>query len=287
MLESLLNPKKAERKPWEMFFVGSLYTVVSILIANWLFSGNSVFKEHVSIITVFLVVNFSIPFMFYTIRLEERKTTELRAERGILREHAHALAAFMWLFLGFVVAFSAFFVLFPDQVENNFKVQVETYCQINSYTEEQFSSCLTDSYTGKITTETGFILKEFKLIFLNNINVMLISILFSLFFGAGAIFILSWNASVIGAAVGILSQNVFHIPLGLLRFMIHGIPEILAYFVAGLSGGIIGVAVIRHHFAEDEFRKIIKDALVLFLIAIALLLLGAVIEVFVTPAIFA
>lgn len=288
MLESLINPKKAGRKPWEMFFVGLLYTVVSIFVANWLFSANAALKGHISIVIVFFVVMFSTPFMFYMIRLEEKKDTVLSGERTLLREHGKALAAFMFLFLGFIVAFSAFFVLVPSQVSQNFQVQIETYCQINSYSSVQFDSCISSSISGKaIQSQAQFVAKEFKLIFFNNLNVMLLSILFSFFFGAGAIFILTWNASVIGAAIGIFAQDPQGLPLGFFRFMIHGIPEILAYFTAGLAGGIISAAVIRHHFEEKEFKVIIKDSLTLLFIAIALLLVGTGIEIFITPIFFA
>lgn len=290
MLEALVNPKVAERKPWELFFIGLLYTIVSILLANWLFSGNPVLEEHISITIVFFIVMFSTPFMFYMIRLEEKKDTDIRGEKNLLREHGKALTAFMFLFFGFVVGFSSFFLLFPEQAADNFKVQIETYCQINSYTSDQFNNCVEKSaaVSGKAHAESraGFIAKNFKLIFFNNLNVMLLSLLFAFFFGAGAIFILTWNASIIGAAIGIFSRSFQAMHVGFLRFMIHGIPEIAAYFVAGLGGGVIGAAVIRHHFAEEKFKAILKDSLVLIVIAIGLLLIGTFIEIFITPLFF-
>jgi len=289
MLESLINPKKAERKPWEMFFVGFAYTAFSVILANWLFSANAVLRDHISIVIVFFVVMFSTPFMFYTIRLEEKKDITIKGERNILKEHKKALLAFMFLFLGFIIAFSLFFVLLPDQAGQNFKVQIETYCQINSYSADQFDSCVKTSITGNagIQSNAKYVAKELKIIFFNNLNVMFLSILFSFFFGAGAIFILTWNASVIGAAMGIFAQSPGGIPLSLLRFMLHGIPEIFAYFVGGLAGGIIGVAVIRHHFEEREFKKVLRDALTLIFIAVGFLVIGTLIEIFVTPLFFA
>ncbi|MBU2496436.1 MAG: stage II sporulation protein M [Nanoarchaeota archaeon] len=287
MLESLINPRKAERKPWELFFIGLLYTVLAIFLSNWLFASNPVLREHISMVTVFFVVMFSIPFVYYTIRLEEKKDIQYNEERIMLREHSKALMAFMFLFLGFIVAFSGFFVLLPSHSYTNFQAQVETYCQINSYSEVQFDNCVEASISGKLSSNAEYIAKEFKLIFFNNLNVMLLSILFSFFFGAGAIFILTWNASVIGAAIGIFAKTWHGLPFGFLRFMIHGTPEILAYFVAGLAGGIISTAVIRHHFEEDKFKKIMKDSLILLVIAILLLFVGTVIEVFVTPSFFA
>ena len=90
----------------------------------------------------------------------------------------------------------------------------------------------------------------FTLIFFSNLKVLVFCILFAVLYGVGAIFILTWNASVIGTAIGNFirlrlaeSSNYFYVAsLGLLRYMIHGIPEILAYFIAGLAGGIISMA---------------------------------------------
>ena len=44
-------------------------------------------------------------------------------------------------------------------------------------------------------------------IFSNNVRVMVFCILFAFLFGAGAIFILTWNASVIAAAIGSFIRN--------------------------------------------------------------------------------
>jgi len=132
---------------------------------------------------------------------------------------------------------------------------------------------------------------------------MIFCIMFAFLFGAGAIFILTWNASVIAAAIGTFVRNnaasyaesaglgqltgYLHIgSLGLMRYMIHGIPEILAYFTAGLAGGIISVAVIRHDFGSKNFNKILYDSMDLIVIAIFVLFIAALIEVFITPVLF-
>ena len=101
------------------------------------------------------------------------------------------------------------------------------------------------------------------------------------------IFILAWNASVIAAAVGIFTQsNLSILPLGLLRFMIHGIPEIAAYFVAALAGGIISIAVIRHEIGTSRFWEVLQDSLNLIILSVIILIIAAALEVFVTPLFF-
>jgi uncharacterized membrane protein SpoIIM required for sporulation len=68
--------------------------------------------------------------------------------------------------------------------------------------------------------------------------------------------------------------------------MIHGIPEILAYFIGGLAAGIVSIAVIRHDFKSDKFRHILLDSADLILLSLGVLIVAALIEVFITPVLF-
>src|SRR3989338_2256735 len=129
--------------------------------------------------------------------------------------------------------------------------------------------------------EHGKALKVFMYLFFGMIlgYSLLFIILFAFFYGAGTIFILTWNASVIGAAVGNFVRSrvldfadyFYIIPLGIMRYMTHGFFEILAYFIGGLAGGIISVAVINHNVDSDKFVHILKDSIDLFLLAIIML----------------
>jgi uncharacterized membrane protein SpoIIM required for sporulation len=64
------------------------------------------------------------------------------------------------------------------------------------------------------------------------------------------------------------------------------VPEIAAYFVAGLAGGIISIAIIRHDFGTKKFEHILLDSADLFLLSIGLLLVAGILEVWVTPVFF-
>ena len=107
-------------------------------------------------------------------------------------------------------------------------------------------------------------------------------------------FILTWNASVIGVAVGNfaktnLSQSYSYfvtVPLGLFRYMTHGVFEIASYFAAGLAGGIISIAVIRHNFGTKQFEHVLLDSVDLILVAVLLLFIAALVEIFITPILF-
>ena len=127
MFEILINPKKAERRPWEMFFIGVFYAALSLILVNWIFSGDPVLSRYSGILIVTFCVMFSIPFVHSSIKNEEKKDLEIRGLKNLIKEHSKALACFLFLFLGFVVAFSFWYIAFTDGSQN-FTAQIETYC---------------------------------------------------------------------------------------------------------------------------------------------------------------
>jgi len=204
----------------------------------------------------------------------------------LMKEHSKALIYFMFLFMGFVVAFSFWYIVFEDG-NQNFRAQIETYCMINK--PAHFSECVSEYGIEQVSKTTAFLTAKEKIvnIFVNNIYVLIFTLVFSLIFGAGAIFILAWNASVIAAAIGIFSKSeITNLPLGLFRYMIHGIPEIGAYFAGALGGGIVSIAVIKHDVRSEKFWTILQDSLNLIILSVLLLFVAALIEVFVTPVFF-
>ncbi len=220
-------------------------------------------------------------------KLEEEKDISIKSEVSLLKEHSKAISFLVMLFFGMVVAFSLWYIILPaGATESLFKIQTQMISTLNRQ--------ITGSAVG---------VAIFSKIFLNNLKVMIFCILFSFLYGAGAIFILTWNASVIGVAVGnfvrthissyatelgmsSISSYFYAASLGLLRYSLHGIPEITAYFVAGLAGGIISVAVIRHNYSTKAFERILLDSSDLILLSIFLLFVAAAIEVFITPIFF-
>ena len=271
VLESLIKPFTAEKKPWEMFFYGLLVSSVALFLAYW------IFRDEADLVAVFFTVFACIPIMFHAIRNEERKDLFIDQEKTLLKEHSKVITFFLFLFLGMVVAFSLWYVFLPaDMSQQMFEQQLSTIDQINQPTGHASS------------------LAFFSKILSNNMKVLAFCILFAFFYGAGAIFILTWNATVIAAAIGSLAKGLAasnHILLSggfaFSRYLFHGIPEMAGYMVAGLAGGIISAAIINHDYRTKKFRAIMVDATTLLLVAIVILVLSAGIESFITPLVFA
>jgi uncharacterized membrane protein SpoIIM required for sporulation len=285
MLEMLINPKKAERRPWEMFFIGLFYASIAIILVSWVFSQDAVLKKSSGILVVLFTVLFSIPFIYYTLRLEESKITKNRGSWQLLKDHRRAIYAFLWLFMGFTIAFAAWYSILPST--ESFRTQIETYCQINR--PANFNDCVQQYGIKDSTQVTPFLTNKERLflIFTNNMYVLLFTLIFSLLFGAGVIFILVWNATVIGAAMGIFTDyKLAQLPLGIVRFFTHGIFEIMSYFIIALAGGMVSVAVVNHEFGTSKFWDVLQDSLNLIILAIVVLFVAGLLEVFVTPLIF-
>jgi uncharacterized membrane protein SpoIIM required for sporulation len=268
-----------------MFFIGLLYASLSLLLVRWFFADDIVLSKFSGMIVVTFCVMFSIPFMYFIIRREEEEDEEIEGFFNVWKAHSDAIYAFMWLFLGFVVAFSFWHLVLQDP--NLFNAQIETYCMINS--PGNIEDCVIRySFVGKsISTGAATDTMRFLSIIENNIYVMIFTLIFSLIFGAGAIFVLAWNASVIAAAIGVFTQyRIQEIPLGIARYMIHGFPEIAAYFITALAGGIFGVSIIRNGIRNKKFLRVVENVAILLFIAVIILVIAAAIEVYFTPILF-
>ena len=285
MLESMVNPRRVEKGPWKMFFVGIIYASLSLLLVNWFFSGDVVLSQYSGMIVVTFAVMFSLPFMYYIIKKEEAEDEEAVGFLSVWKIHKDAIFALMWLFMGFIVAFSFWHIVLGDS--NLFNAQIETYCRINSPGNilgcvERYNFATTTSTTSAVTKEIRFLS-----IIENNVYVMIFTLLLSLIFGAGAIFVLTWNASVIATAITVFTKSsIKDIPLGILRYMIHGFPEIAAYFITALAGGIFGVGILRNGIRGKRFIHVLENTVILLFIALIILLIAAIIEVYFTPVLF-
>ena len=176
VLESLFNPFALKKRPWEMFFAGFLFAGISLILSYF------VFKEAAALLTVFLVVLCTVPILYTTIKNEEELDLSSTQEWALLKEHTKVLIFLMFLFLGITAAFVTAYVFLPANVAQvAFSLQDQAISHVNQNIQ----------VTGNIT-RFGL----FGNIFFNNVKVLFFCIVFSLLYGTGAMFILTWNASV-------------------------------------------------------------------------------------------
>ena len=271
VLESLAS--KIDSHPnWKFLGVGAVYFSIALLLSIWKF------KMHIAIFSVFLTVLAAFPFFYYSIKKEEEYDEKHRKEFMLLKSHARPLRYFMFFFIGIVLVTMIWFLVLPSGVAlDAFQPQMDAIDSINN------------SITGSSVR-----FNTFMELLSHNFEILVLCLVFSFIYGAGALLILTWNATVIGVAAGSfikarIAETTSYLGLfsyAVLQYAIHGIPEILAFFTAGLAGGIISVAVIKHHFLSRKSQSVLVDSYTLIVISVMLLIIAAFLEAYITPLLF-
>jgi uncharacterized membrane protein SpoIIM required for sporulation len=268
VLESIMNPRNAEGKPWHVFILAFFYSLVAIFFAHQLFPSQS------SILAISLITIIFVPFFQKLFEIEEKK--ECFAARNkcgnIFTRHARIIYTFSAFFMGIILSMNIAYMFLG--FEDVFSLQKEWFAA--------------QGVTGQATGDASF-----STYFINNTQVMILMFILSAMFGAGAIFILAWNASVISVYLGFISHSfvnqgmtistayIYGVPAGLGSIALHGIPEILAYFIAGLAGGVLSVGIIREKIISKEFKKVFMDSVMFLVIAEALIFFAAYLEAYI------
>lgn len=264
VIEKLVSLKTAIRRPLVMFIIGDVVSLVCLAVSFL------IFKESTGLFTTLLITIAMTPFMVDLMSYEEAKAEEeleKRKQMNLLARHKDVLTIFSAFFAGVILAMSVVFIMVPD-----------TSAQI------MFKDQITEIRV--IRGDFAFF-DTFERIIINNISVLMLSFLFSFLFGAGAIFILAWNASILATAIGLAAKTVGGLTVvpvaiayftAVITFFPHGSLEILAYFIGAVAGGLISAAITRRK--SRQFFSIIRDSLVLLGISIGVLLIAGVIETF-------
>lgn len=300
MIESLLNPENIEKRPWEAFIAGFLFTIVACILTMQMgVTGQG---------TGFLVVAFvsiaAAPFIVHLFDIEEKKSWD---NKNFIDRHDELIQVFAFFFIAVIFASSLFFVLTGEQASLlMFGDQTLDLCSKGLIQDPLcFEACLKGDLEGAVCNEmmmTGQAVSfkpDFMTILLNNLTVLALAILFSFLLGAGAIYLITWNATVIGVLIAKIAEHpemygsvdigngnimlnyIVALPITLLRLLPHGIFEFGGYFFGAVAGGILSVSIVKNKF--DTFTKFklrcsMKDALIYVLISVILIVIGAGIE---------
>lgn len=239
-----------------MFVIGGLVSVICLFVSYF------VFQTSTGLFTSLLVTLSVTPLMLRAVRYEEKKEEEeatLAAGQNILARHRDILKIYTAFFGGAILTLSIVYILLPSNiVETIFSDQLKEINLVRG--DVAFSDTL-------------------ERILVNNLGVLILSFVFSFLFGAGAIFILSWNASILAAAIGMAAKQIGGVkglPLAVLAYFPHGSLEILAYFIGGVAGGLISAAITRKK--SPRFNFILKDTFQLMILSVLVLSLAAIVE---------
>ena len=270
------------KKPLHLFLTGVFFSSVSVLVSAALFS-------HAASMVVVAFMTLPLVYIFTgMLRGEAAHETASHEFKDLLAENLDLAKIYLYLFLGMVVGISIWFAILPKPViVNIFAEQIYNLNQIGVPTG--FS--ITDS---TVISTLAVNPNVFTLIVVNNIKLVVLCALLSFVFSAGAMFVLSWNASVVGTAVGSIifkiqaagASAVVALTQGLglatAFYLLHLIPEVAAYFFASVAGAFISSAMMRYQTFSRPSNRLLAIAVALLGVSISLILVGAVIETYVS-----
>ena len=272
VLEHIFPEDWLENKGRYAFILGVIYSVVGILLSSILFPGDP------ALVAVAFTSLLLLPELYKIFSIEERKERmEQRVTiRALWRDDIDIVRIYIFLFLGILLVYSIGTIILPD-------------FQTNALFREQLEIRFGEGFAGSATS-TYFSASLFFDLLSNNFLVLIAVFIMALLTGDGAIFLITWNASVWGAIFGITAKNaglfagrnpLYFFGLIMLIVFPHMILEALSYFLAAISGSVISKDVILEEFASDRFYEVFGFNLYLLLFALLFLLVGALVETFV------
>ena len=270
VFENILDYHIAEKNSFLVFLYSFILTSVSLFVAYFIFPKSS------SVVFLFLITLSSVQMIYNELKHdEEEDENSPHIDKAFLKRNEKIIKIYAFLFLGCMICVSFWCSMLPEKYTDTlFSKQNQT---INNILRN-------DNFDVKTGNTMANNIGTFSNIVKNNFQVMSIAFIFSFIFGSGALFIIFWNASVIGV---FLSQTALEIgyvgvpgiahTLALSSIFLHGMPEAIAYFIAGIAGGILSIGMIK---GKHE-SIIMKDAFVLFCVSILFVIIAGALEVWI------
>lgn len=266
VLEHLFPEEWLEKKTRYAFLLGAGYSIIAIIIARILFPADP------ALVAVAITSLLLLPELYKIFTLEERR--EDREKRFSMKElwkdSIPFIKIYIFLFLGIFFVYAIAAVILPSM-------------STNTLFREQLAM---RGISGDAVIDMG----TFWEILINNWWVMAACFILSLLTGDGAIFLITWNASVWGTIFGITAKYaalfakanpLYYLMLILLIVFPHMMLEALSYILASISGAVISKDVILEKFESKRFNEVFLYNFMLFLFGVLFLILGALVEAYV------
>jgi len=265
VLEGLITGKTLEKKSRLAFFVGALYSFLGIFLAKILF------PQDPALVAVAFTSILLLPSLYKMFTREEKMEEKEKhfSFKELYKDNKQFIKIYIFLFLGILVVYS-----FSAMILGSFQVN------------ELFREQLEMRGAGGAVFHEGL----FEGLLSNNFEVLIAIFLISLVTGDGAIFLIVWNASVWGTIFGITARNagavsdthpLVYFALIMLIVFPHMILEALAYILGAISGGMISKDVLMERFESRRFNEVFFFNFILFIVALVVLVLGAIVETYV------
>ena len=189
VMEFIYSPQKISKTPGIIFFEALFLALISVIFAIFVFP-----KAYVSIgILAFITIG-SIPIFA---KLYSYNSYLYNYSESFFERHKTLILQIIYLFLGIFVAFTfLFFIVGSETRETVFATQLSEIKGV-----EAIRNSISGQVTGTQLENQSNFGKVFNIVFKNNLGVVVRAAVLSFFYGAGAIFLIAWNASILATVI--------------------------------------------------------------------------------------
>ncbi len=264
VLEQFIDRKIVVQHSFFVFLLSALYVFVAYSVQQIFFPGQS-------LATVLLVTILLVPSLHHLIVIEEK--IESTGSSHFWKRHRTIIKCYLGAFLGLLAGFLILGMINSDTLS----YQV-TQLEQDHLRPETISNFAEKPYTPSIGTTIG--------LFSHNIRYLLVGFILSLFYGAGAIFLVAYNASFFAAFVTELFSRWAAATQMTAISLVHLLPESAGYILTAIAGAEISRALIHEKLAGDKFRNVLRNCFLLLIFAVLCIFLAAFLETYVTATVF-
>ncbi len=265
VLEQFLDRKFVVQHTFFVFILSALYVFVSYAVQTLFFPS-----DH-GLAIVLLVTILLVPSLHHLVVFEEK--LESKGASHFWKRHRTIIQCYTGAFLGLLAGFLVMGFVLPESL--SFQQQ---QLALEHLKPEIITSFLGQPYVPDTQTTMA--------LFSHNLMYLLIGFVLSIFYGAGAIFLVTYNASFFAAFVVELFNKWAVAGQLAAVSLVHLLPESAGYILTAIAGAEISRALIHEKLIGDAFRNVLKNCFIMMILAIVLVLLAAFLETYVTAPFF-
>lgn len=218
----------------ELRWIGISFVFVSLSI----FFSYAIFPSQTSLLSISFLVIALTPLLYSAMEREEAIVAH--ENLPFVKKYGGMIAIILLISAGIFFAYAFWYNVLPS----------DPGCKETCSTALPCKEAVFSAQLGYISQERGLD-KLFSL--------MLICFILSLFLGAGAILIISWDLSIL-----VIGSEIAH-----LSFVLY-LPQLLAFFLTGLAGVLLSFAIVKHEWRGKAFFVVAKDSMILLAFALVL-----------------
>ncbi len=250
VLETFIKPEWVEKDPIYALPLGFSLSIIGLVV------GLLLFPEDAGLVGILFTTIAALPFIRKILFLQEKQDKNVHSFLRLLLRNRKVIEIYFFFFMGVMLSYFLLYFVLPDILLHAlFERQIDLFTQ---------------PILGHFSRQGAL----FRTIILNNTKILIICLVLSLLYGAGAIMILTWNASALGVFLATLNKAE-----SIALTLPHAFLEFTGFFFAAVGGGIISVAISRGETKSKQFKAILSDGLFMFLIGVLIIILAAFVEV--------